>query len=158
MYLFRMAPEGEEEIIEEVGVLPGGILAAKWAPNQEFYAVAGKEGGKLLLFTPDFDVLYEDSIDDGDMTFADLKEGEAKNAEIGDASISWRGDSSIFVINFKVSTGRKCLTRNIEKQMAVAKGPARADDISVFSVSEKPIPTLESPICMMPNGSLVAGF
>jgi len=65
-----------------------------------------------LLFTPDFDVLYEDSIDDGDMTYA---AGEEKNLEIGDATISWRGDSSIFVINFKVGSGRKCLTRNIEK-------------------------------------------
>ena len=92
------------------------------------------------------------------MTFADLKAGETKNEEIGDATISWRGDSSIFVINYKIRNGRKCLTRNIEKSMAVAKGPARADDISVFSVSEKPLPTLEAPICMMPSGSLVAGF
>ena len=42
--------------------------------------------------------------------------------------------------------------------MKVVKGPARADDKSVFSVSEKPLPYLEKPICFMPSGSLVAGF
>jgi len=42
--------------------------------------------------------------------------------------------------------------------MKVTKGPARADDKSVFSVSEKPITSLNSPICFMPNGSLVAGY
>lgn len=38
------------------------------------------------------------------------------------------------------------------------KGPARADDLSVFSVAEKPISFLQRPICFMPSGSLVAGF
>lgn len=38
------------------------------------------------------------------------------------------------------------------------KGPARADDLSVFSVAEKPIAFLQRPICFMPSGSLVAGF
>lgn len=40
----------------------------------------------------------------------------------------------------------------------MVKGPARADDQTVFSVAEKPIQFLEKPICFMPNGSLVAGF
>ena len=40
----------------------------------------------------------------------------------------------------------------------MAKGPARADDKSVFSVSEKPLPNLQKPVSFMPNGSLVAGF
>ena len=38
------------------------------------------------------------------------------------------------------------------------KGPARADDLTVFSVAESPITFLEKPICFMPSGSLVAGF
>jgi hypothetical protein len=38
------------------------------------------------------------------------------------------------------------------------KGPARADDNTVFSVSEKPISYLEKPICFMANGSHIAGF
>ena len=38
------------------------------------------------------------------------------------------------------------------------KGPARADDNTVFSVSEKPIASLEKPICFMANGSHIAGF
>ena len=40
----------------------------------------------------------------------------------------------------------------------MTKGPARADDNTVFSVSEKPISHLQRPICFMPSGSLVAGF
>lgn len=40
----------------------------------------------------------------------------------------------------------------------MVKGPARADDLTVFSVAERPIPHLERPMCFMPNGSLVAGF
>ena len=42
--------------------------------------------------------------------------------------------------------------------MKVMKGPARADDKAVFSVSEKPITALQKPISFMPSGSLVAGY
>lgn len=44
----------------------------------------------MLLFTPDFDVLYEQSLDDDDMTFA---VSDTKDQTIKDACISWRGDS-----------------------------------------------------------------
>ena len=39
----------------------------------------------------------------------------------------------------------------------ILKGPARADEKFVLSVSEKPVPNLKRPICFMPNGSLIAG-
>ncbi len=42
--------------------------------------------------------------------------------------------------------------------MSVSKGPARADDKSVFSISEKPISSLQKSVSFMPSGSLVAGF
>lgn len=63
-----------------------------------------------------------------------------------------------FVINYSINGGRKCLTRDVSKNLLVMKGPARADNTVVFSVSEKPLPALQKPICMMPNGSLVTGF
>ena len=50
-------------------------------------------------------MLYEVPIDDGDLSGD--KEG------VRDACISWRGDSAIFVVNYGVGTGRKCLTRDV---------------------------------------------
>lgn len=54
MFLFKV----DSKEVEEVGVLPDGILTGSWAPNQEYLAIASKSG-KLLLFTPEFDVMHE---------------------------------------------------------------------------------------------------
>jgi hypothetical protein len=112
----------------------------------------------LIIFSPDFEVSLEANIDDNDLTFHDKKAGEPHNESIPEAVISWREDSLTFAINYTINGGRKCLTRDVQKNLLVVKGPARADYQVVFSVSEKPIPALELPISMMPNGSLVTGF
>ena len=64
MFLFKV----DSKEVEEVGVLPAGILTGGWSPNQEYLAIASKDG-KLMLFTPEFDVLHEPQIDDDDLTF-----------------------------------------------------------------------------------------
>lgn len=57
-----------------------------------------------------------------------------------------------------INGGRKCLTRDVQAGLKVSKGPARADDKVVFSVSEKPNPSLHKCVSFMPSGSLVAGY
>ena len=109
----------------------------------------------LIVFNTEFEILYEVQIDDDDMTF---KKGDKIDRTIHDAEISWQGDSSMFVINYRINGGRKCLTRDVKKNLKVVKGPARADNQAVFSVSEAPVKTLELPVCFMPNGSYVTGF
>ena len=59
-------------------------------------------------------MLYEADIDDDDLTF---KEGDNIDPTVRDAQISWRGDSSIFVINYSINNGRKCLTRDMERSL-----------------------------------------
>lgn len=111
-----------------------------------------------MLFTPEFEVMHESSIDDDDLTFEEGKKPQGSGF-ITDASISWRGDSNVFVVNYEVqSLGRKCLTWQLNPQFKVTKGPARADNQVVFSVSEKPLPYLKKAFAFMPNGSLVTGF
>ena len=145
---------GSTPVVAEVGEIPDGILAASWAPNQDHLAVATTK--LMLLLTPEFDVPMEQALDDDDLTFD--QSDKVRDSAIKDACISWRGDSQIFVCTYWINGGRKCLTRDVSQGMQVTKGPARADNQVVFSVAEKPIPTLALPTCIMPNGSLVTGF
>jgi len=132
--IYKIEDEKIEADPEEVGVVNEGILAAEWAPNEEQLALAGKDG-KIFLFTPEFDVLAEDFIDDGDMS--------DKSAAIDQAQISWRDDSTIFATSysFQESQCNKILVREAST-LIVKKGPARADEKSVFSVSEQPLKNL----------------
>ena len=97
-----------EKEFKEAGVLNGNILAAKWSPNEEYYAVTC-DNGQLYLFTPEFDELYEVPIDDGDMT----SQNPDDDLTIDQACISWRNDSSVFQINYRINGGFKCLTRDV---------------------------------------------
>ena len=74
------------------------------------------------------------------------------------ACITWKGDSQVLQVCFQSGDDFKCLTRDLTSGLAVVKGPARADNNFVFSVSEKPVVGLQRPIAFMPNGSLTAGF
>jgi hypothetical protein len=61
-----------------VGTITDGIIAGSWSPNQEYFAVASG-AGKLIIFTPEFEVSLEANIDDGDLTFHDKKFEDPKD-------------------------------------------------------------------------------
>ena len=80
MFLFKCDPSSNQKVIDsedavqDVGEMEDGFLTGCWAPNQEYLALATKTG-KLIVLTPEFDVLYEAPIDDGDLTFHDVQAG-----------------------------------------------------------------------------------
>jgi hypothetical protein len=100
-------------------------------------------------------------LDDNDDTFEPGQVITDTDRNIKSAHITWKGDSRVFAVNYRINAGYKCLTRDIN--MDIVKGPARADkdivvDKNVFSVSERPVKNMRLPIAMMPSGSLIAGF
>jgi len=86
--------EVETKEAKDAGVLDGNILAAKWSPNEERYAVASSNG-VIYMFSPEFDMICQAEIDDQDLTFASGTPSKESDSEISEAFISWRGDSSI---------------------------------------------------------------
>lgn len=107
------------------------VLCVEMSPSLEHIVVILADY-KVLLLNYEFEPSNSCDLDDGDLT--DVKKD---NNLCTEASASWRGDSQYFCVLYTINGGRKCLVR--DTKLTIFKGPARADNKVVFSVSENPV-------------------
>ena len=131
------------------------ITAFEPSPNQEYIVVVLSNYTLMLIsYDAPFNVINSCTLDDCDLSA--VNEGDVCN----EASITFKQDGELFAIvyNIKVNGNvlRKCLVR--DSKLNIKKGPARADNKIVFSVSEAPLDYLSNVVAFQPNGSLIAYY
>lgn len=109
------------------------FVAGKLSPNLEIIALVTADFTVHLL-DYSYNVLDYCPLDDDDMSDSKA-DGTCK-----EATVTWRGDSQFFAILFSINGGRKCIVR--DAKLNLVKGPARADNVVVFSMAESPVQRL----------------
>eukprot|EP00743_Colponemidia_sp_Colp-15_P007997 GILK01008662.1.p1 GENE.GILK01008662.1~~GILK01008662.1.p1 ORF type:complete len:1374 (-),score=250.17 GILK01008662.1:279-4400(-) len=140
----------DSQEVEVVGTVNSGITGLCWSPDQELVAVSTGDR-TLILFNISWNMLAEVSLND-EPEALDI-DPQLKEAPV---SISWRGDGQFFASCFAAPGGRKLLIR--DREGAVFKSRSKADPPGgvVQSVSERPLPKLESPIAFQHSGAIIA--
>ena len=129
------------------------ITAFEPSPNQEYIAVVLSNYTLMLIsYDAPFNVINTCTLDDCDLS--SINEGDVCN----EASITFKQDGELFAVVYNVNGNalRKCLVR--DSKLSIRKGPARADNKIVFSVSEAPLDYLSNVVAFQPNGSLIAYY
>lgn len=127
------------------------IVSSKISPNLE-HIVCIFSNYTLILINFDFEIINQCDLDDGEGTILfNFKDSKLKYADI-----SFRGDSEYFVVHYKLGEGSKCLVRDLKAN--IFKGPAKADNKIVFSLSEEIQSNYDISISWQYNGSLFAIF
>lgn len=172
--LVREDPQPGEDLIEIVGSVDAGILAAEWSPDEELLLIATK-AGTLLLMTRDFegtatvplsveDVKISNHVDVGwgkketqfkgrgakamrDPTVPEhVDEGRLSEVDDGRMTISWRGDGQFVAINSVLELETKRRIIRVYSREGVLE-----------SVSE-PVDGLEAALSWKPSGQIIAGI
>lgn len=170
--LVRENPLPTEELVEIVGSVDAGILAAAWSPDEELLAITTQADTLLLmsrdienvanitLTTEDVNVSNHVSVGWGkketqfkgkraralqDPTVPEtIDEGTLSPFENRSITISWRGDGAYFAVT-KVEEDRRRMIRVYSRE-------GQLDSVS------EPVDGLEGALSWRPSGNLIAGI
>ncbi|XP_014253046.1 elongator complex protein 1 isoform X2 [Cimex lectularius] len=163
--LTLMIQDGEV-LSENANFIVEGITCVKWSPNLEQAAVLVKTD-RLLIINSSFEVLNSvdlQSLDEGERKSVsvgwgkketqfkgsagkkEIKEETVEQSEIKNdlsTSITWRGDSDLFAVNYWCNSFNKRRIKIFDKEG------------NLQSIGED-LPGLETPMCWRPLGNLIA--
>lgn len=169
--IVRSNPQVNEEKIEIVGTVDGGITAAAWSPDEEILAVATRQG-TLLYMTAEYDGIASATFSPEDARLSkqvsvgwgkaetqfkgkrakamrdptmpeQVDEGSLSLLDDGKVSLSWRGDGAYVAVN-TIEDGKRRMIRVFSREG------------NLESVTE-PVNGLESALSWRPQGNLIAG-
>ncbi|KRX06033.1 WD40-repeat-containing domain [Pseudocohnilembus persalinus] len=135
-----------DQEIEPVGMIDGGILGAQWSPNQEQLIIASRSSNLVSLNT-NFDILNEVPIDE-----------EKENVQDQPVYISWKNDAKFFMTNYALEGGRKALTRDTELNMFRSAAKSDPQGGIVESFAEKAVHELQGTHHWQPNSNFIGGW
>ena len=168
----REDPQHGEEKIEVLGSVDAGIAAAAWSPDEELLAIVTK-ADTLLYMTRDFENVADITFSPDDLKASkhvsvgwgkketqfkgknvramrdptmpeSVDKGTLSQHDMGDISISWRGDGEFVAINSVVSNTRRVIR-------------IYGRDGTLDSASE-PVDGLEGALSWRPAGSILASI
>ena len=167
----REDPQQGEELVESVGCIETGILAAAWSPDEELLAIATQEG-TLSLMSRDIDEITSAMLSAEDVNVSShvsvgwgkketqfkgkraralqdptvpetVDEGVLSPLDDRSVTISWRGDGAYFAVN-TVEQDRRRMIRFYSRE-------GQLDSVS------EPVDGLEGALSWRPSGNLIAG-
>jgi elongator complex protein 1 len=168
----REDPQHGEELVESVGCVEMGIVAAAWSPDEELLAITTKEG-TLSLMSRDIDEITSTTLSADDINVSThvsvgwgkketqfkgkraralqdptvpetVDEGILSPYDDHSVTISWRGDGAYFAVN--------AVEQNRRRIIRVYSREGMLDSVS------EPVDGLEGALSWRPSGNLIAGI
>uniref|UniRef100_A0A7S1PEA9 Elongator complex protein 1 n=1 Tax=Percolomonas cosmopolitus TaxID=63605 RepID=A0A7S1PEA9_9EUKA len=132
----------DDQTIELVGELEGGVLSAKWSPDGEVLILITKQNRTVLAMHSGFEELFEETLE---KELSPMVGGAQQPADVHDnPQITWRADGQFFAINSRDSKDGKNYIRVWSR------------DGDLISKSESKVEGLGSLLSYRPSGEIIA--
>lgn len=132
----------DDEMIEIVGEIEGGVTLAQWSPDGDILLLLTKANQTVLAMNRDFEILFEESLNKQPTGHAaPLK--LSTDSEIAPPQLSWRADGQLFSINSTDVDGKRYIR-------------VWSRDGELISKSETKIEGLGNLLSYRPSGEIIA--